>query len=387
MNLPPHLAKAVASASSINPEMQTEVIQIIIKMASFNFGATFIKADEGPIVRTYYFAPSPSSLLNQLSSKEEDLALALGAESIIISRELNLISIAVPRKDRRLIRFDECLYGLFSSASIQKFELPILMGQSPNGEFLHMDLFEQPHLMIAGATGSGKSIFTAQIICSLALRHTPSDLHFILADTKQLDLVLFRNLSHVKNVLTDIHALRETLEELIAEVRLRTLAISGLARNIKEYNSLPSVSPYPYKVLVIDEYADIIGSDREYLKSFPTKERPNSIESLIQRLAQISRAAGIHIILATQRPSTKIINGDIKTNFPARIAFRLPTMQDSRVILDENGAEKLLGKGDYLYRINGSDVIKRAHSAFVEMKDVSLILTQHESLRTQFQMY
>jgi S-DNA-T family DNA segregation ATPase FtsK/SpoIIIE len=353
--------------------------------------ASFIKVEEGPIVRTYFYEPHPSTTLGNVFSKDEDLALALGAESVMIARELGNITIAVPRKDRETIRFDECLYKLFSSPESRSLALPILMGKTMKGESLYMDLAEQPHLLIGGATGSGKSIFTSQAICSLALSHSPQELEFILTDTKQLDLVLFKKLDHVSKVIMDIHELRAELEDLIAEVRIRTATMSGVARNIKEWNASKGLSfsnncygILKYKVLVIDEFADVVGSDREWLNTLPKKGRPESIETLTQRLAQISRAAGIHIILATQRPSVKVISGEIKTNFPARIAFKLPSMQDSRVILDENGAEKLLGKGDYLYKVSGSDVVKRAHSAFVEMEDITLILEQHEMLRQQF---
>ena len=385
MQLPtnPHVLRALGPYAEYSSAVQEEVIKLTLKMVSFQFLASFVKAEEGPIVRTYFFQPYPTTALGTIYSKDEDLALALGVESVMIARELGNITIAVPRADREIIRFDACLYNLFSSSG-RDAVLPILMGKTMKGESLFMDLAEQPHLLIAGATGSGKSIFTAQAICSLALAQTPSELELILTDTKQLDLVLFENLDHVSKVLRDTHALRAELEALIAEVRLRTSLMSGYARNVKEWNSLKKGNPFKYKILVIDEFADVVGSDREWLSTLPKSGRPESVETLVERLAQISRAAGIHIILATQRPSIKVISGDIKTNFPARIAFKLPSMQDSRVILDENGAEKLLGKGDFLYKIAGSDVVKRAHSAYVEMEDIAMIMQQHAFLRQQF---
>ena len=385
MQLPtnPHVLRALGPYAEYSSAVQEEVIKLTLKMVSFQFLASFVKAEEGPIVRTYFFQPYPTTALGTIYSKDEDLALALGVESVMIARELGNITIAVPRADREIIRFDACLYNLFSSSG-RDAVLPILMGKTMKGESLFMDLAEQPHLLIAGATGSGKSIFTAQAICSLALAQTPSELELILTDTKQLDLVLFENLDHVSKVLRDTHALRAELEALIAEVRLRTSLMSGYARNVKEWNSLKKGNPFKYKILVIDEFADVVGSDREWLSTLPKSGRPESVETLVERLAQISRAAGIHIILATQRPSIKVISGDINTNFPARIAIKLPSMQDSRVILDENGAEKLLGKGDFLYKIAGSDVVKRAHSAYVEMEDIAMIMQQHAFLRQQF---
>ena len=383
--LSPFIIKQLGAYAQYPPEVQSEVVKLMLKMTSFGFISKFTKAEVGPLVTTYYFEPSPQAALSSIYSREDDLALGLSVESIMVSRELGNITIAVPRAQRDVIKFDECLFNLFSNPVSRDAALPILMGKTLKGEPLFMDLASQPHLLIAGATGSGKSIFTAQAICSLALRRTPQELEFILADTKQLDLVLFEKLEHVSSVIRNIHDLRDTLQNLIALVRSRTAIMSGYARNVVEWNSATK-SPMKYKVLIIDEFADVVGSDREWLNTLPKKERPEAIDTLTQRLAQISRAAGIHIILATQRPSVKIISGDIKTNFPARIAFKLPSMQDSRVILDENGAEKLLGRGDYLYKIAGSDVVKRAHSAFVEIKDISLILEQHESLREQFQL-
>src|SRR5208282_3078694 len=215
------------------------------------------------------------------------------------------------------------------------------------------------------------------------LIYSPTELEFILVDTKRLDLVLFSGLPHISSVIEDIHSLRSTLGELLDEVRLRTTKMSGIARNVKEWNKL-GIYDYKYKILIIDEFADVVDTDREYLSELSPRIRPASIESLLKTLAQISRAAGIHIIIATQRPSIKVISGDIKTNFPARVAFKLSSMQDSRVVLDENRAEKLLGKGDFLYKIAGSDVVKRGHSAFVSMKDIATIISQAEMLREQY---
>jgi S-DNA-T family DNA segregation ATPase FtsK/SpoIIIE len=386
----PFVKKLLGPYEQYGPAFQEEIVKLSLKMSSLDFIANFIKAEEGPIVRTYYFEPSMSSNLSKILAREEDLALALAVDSIMVSRELGAITIAVPRKDRQIVKYDQCLYNAFSSDAVRSMALPVLLGVDPRGNSIDMDLADQPHLLIAGTTGSGKSVFTSQLICSLAVRHSPKELEFILVDTKQMDLVLFERLAHVKGVVRDIHILRVMLEELIAEVRLRTSTMSGVARNIKEWNERQRVRGnselMKYVVLIIDEFADVIGSDREWLATLPKKERPNAIEDLLQRLAQISRAAGIHIVLATQRPSVKTLTGDAKANFPSRIAFKLPSQQDSRVILDENGAEKLLGRGDYLYRLNGTSSVKRAHAAFVEMSDINNILNQHEMIREQFQL-
>jgi S-DNA-T family DNA segregation ATPase FtsK/SpoIIIE len=254
---------------------------------------------------------------------------------------------------------------------------------------------------VSGATNSGKSVFTAQLICSLSLFRAPEELEFILVDTKNLDLVLFKGLEHVRYVLNNISDLRAALTVLLDDVRLRNAQMSGLARNIGEWNSQqdnqfnwnqsaytqahgPVSERMKYKILIIDELADVLDQDNAFLAQIERKMRPPSIHSLLKTIAQISRAAGVHLILATQRPSVKVISGDIKANFPARVSFKLPSSMDSRVILDETGAENLLGMGDYLYKIAGSDTVKRAHSAFVSINDIANILTQNENIRRQY---
>ncbi len=379
----PELRKLCGSYESYQPEIQLQILNLIQKMCSLGFIAEFKRVEEGPIVRTYYFEPRSSSPLSKILGKEDDLALSLKVEAVMVSRDLGNLIIAVPRSDRQLIRFDSALLRLLQSSEARALTLPILMGQTTIGEEFYLDLAAQPHLLIAGTTNSGKSIFTSQLICSLALLHSPRALKFHLVDTKQLDLTLFAGLPHIGTVIQDIHALRQCLTELLDTVRERTDLMSGLYRNIAEYNKVEDFK-LQYQVLIIDEFADVLDSDKEYLASLNPKMRPQPIDMLVKRLAQISRAAGVHIVIATQRPSVKVVSGDIKTNFPARICFKLPSMQDSRVILDENGAERLLGKGDYLYKTATSESIKRAHSAFVSVHDIAVIIAQSEALREQY---
>jgi S-DNA-T family DNA segregation ATPase FtsK/SpoIIIE len=203
-------------------------------------------------------------------------------------------------------------------------------------------------------------------------------------DTKQVDLTLFSSLPHVITVVDKVIDLHKHLDRMLDIVRQRTQKMKGTARNIKEYNTLAGAA-LPYYVIIIDELADVIMQDQELAKDEDTESKRTRISAKIAQIAQISRASGIHIIAATQRPSIKILSGDIKTNFPTRISFRLPTGTDSRVILDENGAESLLGRGDYLYRTSESSELKRAHSAFVSMDDIAKILVQHNEIREQFQ--
>lgn len=366
------------------PEIQQQVGIITRKLLFLGCPAIFTRLCEGPVVRTFYFKPTDAFKFSAVFSKEEEFAGALSVESVRIERELGEVALSVPRTDRQVVTFDSCLHQMLTSTDTKQMALPLLMGQSIAGEYLYADLAAQPHLLIAGATNSGKSIYTAQLICSLALFRTPEELEFTLVDTKNLDLVLFKSLAHVKYVLSQVEDIRAALSQLMDEVRLRNEKMSGICRNIREWNSLGYGKPLQYKIIIVDELADVLASDAVILSQFPKKERPESIHSLIQRLAQLARAAGVHIITATQRPSVKILGGDAKANFPARVCFKLPSQADSRVVLDENGAENLLGAGDYLYKIAGSDIVKRAHSAFVSTNTIASIISQNDMIRRQY---
>ena len=369
-------------------EVQSQVQLLTRRLLVLGFASQFTKLVEGPVVNTFYFKPLGDSRFSAILSKEEELAAVLSVESVRVERELGECTIAVPRFNRELIKFDSCLHKMMTSPITAEMQLPLLMGVSTNGEHLYADLANQPHLLIAGATNSGKSVYTAQLICSLSLFRDDSELEFTLVDTKNLDLVLFKELSHVKYVLSSISDIRAVLVRLLEEVRLRNAQMSGLARNIREWNLMQAGLDrrMQYKILVIDELADVLMQDEAILAKYPKKERPPAIMDLLQQLGQISRASGIHLVLATQRPSVDVLPGSIKTNFPARVSFKLPTKADSRVILDENGAENLLGKGDYLYKIAGSDSIKRAHSAFVSINDIATIIAQNDMIRKQYEV-
>ena len=370
-------------ALSLPPDMKQEVLLLSHKMLILGFTASFEKVTEGPILRIYYFKPHSHATLGKIMSKEEDLAIAVGRESILIRRELDLVAISVPREPRQIISFQKTMHEFMLSPKAQEAELPMIIGRTASGELLWADLAKQPHILIGGATNSGKSIFVSQVICSLALMKPPSELRMSVVDTKQLDLTLFRELKHVRDVITDVNELRVFMQDTLALIRRRLQDMSGVARNIMEWNAL-TLEQMPYICIIIDELADVLDQDNMILAAFPKGQRPESIGMLLKRIAQISRAAGVHLIAATQRPSVDVIKGDTKTNFPSRIAFKLPTMQDSRVILDENGAERLLGMGDMLCKLAGVDTPIRAHSAFVTMRDILQITGQHEMIREQY---
>ena len=384
--LPSQQQAVSANVLSTYPlHIQQQASLLSRRLVMFQFPALFKKCVEGPVVRTYAFTPIGDVRFGNILNKDEELAGALSVESVRIERELGDVVISVPREDRQIIKFDSCLHTMMTSPVTAAMALPLLMGQNKTGEYLYADLATQPHMLVAGATNSGKSVFTAQLICSLALFRGSGELKFILVDTKNLDLVLFKGLAHVSNVLSTIEDIRATLSELLDEIRDRNARMSGIVRNIHEWNAMQVDSQkMKYKIFIMDELADVVDQDEQYLRQFTKRERPTSILEYLKTIAQISRAAGIHLILATQRPSVDILPGSVKTNFPARVSFKLPTRTDSQVILDENGAENLLGAGDYLYKIAGSDTVKRAHSAYISITDIATIIEQNEEIRRQY---
>lgn len=370
-----------------NPEHLATAKTIQMKLTAIGFLAAFTHVVSGPVVTTYFFKPLPTSPLAKVMSKEEDIALAVGVESVLIQRILDEISIAVPNRKRDIILFDNCLFNMVKTIKEKNLKLPLLMGKNSMGDYISLDLFDQPHILIAGSTGSGKSVFLSELICSLAVMKDPKELKFILVDTKQLELTLFKDLEHTIEIIDKIDQLYKVLETLIGEVRRRTELMKGSVRNIDEWNKLWRDTPrvLPYIILVIDELADVISQDKEVAKNEDKENKRTRISVSLATLAQISRAAGVHIIAATQRPSVKILSGDIKVNFPARISFKLPSGFDSRVILDESGAEMLLGKGDYLYRDSSNSQVNRGHGAFVSIEDIKNILKQHNEIRRSFE--
>lgn len=371
----------------MNEEQTKTSNSLQAKMIVLGFLAKFTHLESGPIITQYYFKPEPfAKPLAIILNKTEDLALAVGtSEPLLIQRVKDEISISVPNHKRTVIHFDQCLHWLATSSDTSSMLLPLLMGQTSVGKNFSLDLALQPHILIAGSTGGGKSVFLSQLIASLAVQKTPEELQFILVDTKQLDLTLFSSLDHVSNMIDKIDDLHEGLDWLLSEVRRRTEAMKGLARNLTEYNKVYG-KQLPYIILVIDELADVIQQDKELAKGEDKETKRTRISAKLIQLAAISRAAGIHIIAATQRPSIEIISGNFKTNFPTRISFKLPSQVDSRVILDENGAECLLGKGDYLYSTSESSTLQRAHGSFVSMSDIALVISQHEAIRNTFRM-
>jgi S-DNA-T family DNA segregation ATPase FtsK/SpoIIIE len=329
----------------------------------------------GPVVTTFEFKPEAGIKYSRIIGLTEDLCLALQAESILIERipGKSTIGIEVPNITRQTIALREIIEAPEFSNSPSK--LTLAMGRDLHGRIRITDLAAMPHLLIAGSTGTGKSVFINSLMMSILYKASPDDVKLVLVDPKRLELNLYENIPHlIAPVVTDpkiaSNVLRNATREM--EKRLKLLAQRGV-RNIEQYNrtfqKAQSLSlfenveesehkPLPYLVIVIDELADLMMVDT------------NNVEESITRLAQMARAVGIHLILATQRPSVDVITGLIKANFPARISFRVASKVDSRTILDSNGSESLLGKGDMLYLPAGSARLHRIHGPLVSEDEI-----------------
>ena len=356
-------------------ELKMRARAIEEKFAEFDVQGRVTQINPGPVVTTFEFKPEAGIKYNRVLGLTEDLCLALQAESILIERipGKSTIGIEVPNVNRQTIALREIVEApeFFNSAS----KLTLAMGRDLHGRIRVTDLAAMPHLLIAGSTGTGKSVFINSLMMSILYKASPDDVKMVLIDPKRLELNLYENIPHlIAPVVTDpkvaSNVLRNATREM--ESRLKLLAQKGV-RNIEQYNRTfqkkESLSlfetveesehkPLPYLVIVIDELADLMMVDT------------NNVEESITRLAQMARAVGIHLILATQRPSVDVITGLIKANFPARISFRVASKIDSRTILDSNGSESLLGKGDMLYLPAGSSRLHRIHGPMVSEDEI-----------------
>ncbi|MCD6161802.1 MAG: DNA translocase FtsK 4TM domain-containing protein [candidate division Zixibacteria bacterium] len=317
----------------------------------------------GPIITRFEFKPAPGVKIAQVVNLADDLALAMKAKRIRIIAPIpgkSAIGVEIPNRIGQTVYLKDIITS--NEFRNSDYVLPLALGKTTAGKAFVVDLSTMPHLLIAGATGSGKSVCLNCIITSLLYQISPDKLRFILIDPKMLELSIYNDLQHLeKPVVTEMKYAEKVLAEAVVEMeeRYRKLAKIGV-RNIKDYN-ITSDEPLPYVLIIVDELADLmmIGSAR--------------IEMLITRLAQMARAVGIHLILATQRPSVDVITGLIKANFSTRIAFQVATKVDSRTILDINGAEKLLGNGDLLYMNPAYPEPKRVHGAFISGAETKAI--------------
>ncbi len=347
------------------------------KYAEFEVHGQITQINPGPVVTTFEFKPEAGIKYSRITNLVDDLCLALKAESILIERMAgkSTVGVQVPNRQREIIWLRENIESQEFMGS--KSKLTIAMGKDINGRIVTADLAGMPHLLIAGSTGAGKSVAINAMIMSILYKATPDQVRLILVDPKRLELGNYEGVPHLYTpIITEpklaANALRNAVREM--ERRLKLLAAKGV-RNIDQYNRLfdqngtPSLfaeesdeKPIPYIVIIIDELADLMMLDS------------HNVEESITRLAQMARAVGIHLVLATQRPSVDVITGLIKANFPARVSFRVATKVDSRTILDANGAEALLGKGDMLYLPSGSARVHRLHAPFVTEKEIAAVV-------------
>ncbi len=363
--------------SVIHEDQLKELAQVLQqKCAEFDVRGQVVQINPGPVVTTFEFKPEAGIKYSRVTGLSDDLCLALRAESILIERMAgkSTVGIQVPNHERETIWLREVVEAQEFLGS--KSKTTLALGKDINGRIVTADLNSMPHLLIAGSTGSGKSVAINAFIMSILYKATPEEVRLILVDPKRLELGNYEGVPHLHTpIITEpklaSNALRNAVREM--ERRLKVLAEKGV-RNIDQYNRLfdsgtPSLfeegsdaRPLPYIVIIIDELADLMMLDGQ------------NVEASITRLAQMARAVGIHLVLATQRPSVDVITGLIKANFPARMSFRVATKIDSRTILDANGAEALLGRGDMLYLPNGSARVHRVHAPFVTEKEIAAVV-------------
>lgn len=377
-----------------NKELENNKIKIVKILNNYGIQIAHITATIGPTVTLYEIIPKIGIRVAKIKNLENDIALSLSAIAIRIIAPIpgkGTIGIEVPNIKKSIVS----MYSVLSSSKLiktNKIELPIILGKTISNETFFEDLTEMPHLLLAGATGQGKSIGLNIIITSLLYQKHPKELKFILIDPKKVEFNIYHQienffLAKIPNnkttIISDKNDVINTLNSLCVEMDKRyNLLNHANVKNIKEYNQklikkkLNYNNNYvflPYIVVIIDEFADLIITDKK------------QIEIPITRLAQLARATGIHLIIATQRPSVNIITGTIKANFPARIAFKVSSKIDSRTILDKIGAEKLNGKGDMLFT-KGNDII-RLQCAFINTNQINTIVNFIKKQKTCSNIY
>lgn len=349
-----------ADAGDVNGNAQA----IKDTFANFNIEVEMEGANVGPTVTQYTLRPPTGVKLTKITALENNLALDLAATSIRIEAPIpgkRAVGIEVPNRKAATVRLSSILQS--KEWNDLKSPLGFALGRDIAGQPIVADLAKMPHLLVAGQTGSGKSVMINDILTSMLYRSGPSDLKLILVDPKQVELTPYNNLPHLLTpVITEPEKCISALKWAVAEMerRLKTMAEVG-KRNIGEYNNLKKEEGMPYIVIVIDELADLM------------MMAARDVEALIVRIAQKARAAGIHLILATQRPSVDVITGLIKANVPARIAFTVASQVDSRTIIDQMGAEKLLGRGDMLLYTSDMAKPKRVQAAFIDDEETAKV--------------
>jgi len=354
--------------------------------ANFGFQVTVVEIDTGPVIAQFEIELEAGLRLSKITSLADDLAIALRVPSVRIVAPIpgkNTVGIEVPNAQRQMVRLREVMEE--GAAKSAKMKLPIFLGKDASGSSLLADLTSMPHLLIAGRTGTGKSVCLNSIITSMLMTRRPDEVKMLLLDPKQVELLDYRRIPHLMNpVVTDMEKAEPILAWAVQKMEERyTLLSQAGVRHISSYNQLgaeelrkrlrPEADPHdeqaldfptqlPYLVIVADEFADMMMT------------APKEIETHIIRLAQKSRAVGIHLILATQKPTVDVITGLIKSNLPARICFQVTSRTDSRVVLDEMGADKLLGNGDMLFLSPGTSTLLRGQGTYISEQEIKSVV-------------
>jgi S-DNA-T family DNA segregation ATPase FtsK/SpoIIIE len=339
-------------------------------LASFKVEAQVVGVNTGPAVTQFEVEPAVGVKVSKITTLEKDLMMALAASSLRIEAPIpgkKYIGIEIPNSAISLVGLREVIESEEFEASKARLKLPL--GKDVSGQAIIAGMERMPHLLIAGSTGSGKSVAVNAFVCALLLKHTPDELRFIMVDPKMVELIVYNHIPHLLSpVVTELERVVPTLKWATREMerRYKVFAKHGF-RNIESYKQAArrraDLEPLPYIVIIIDELADLM------------MMAPDEVETLVCRLAQMARATGIHLIIATQRPSVDVVTGLIKANFPSRIAFAVTSQIDSRVILDMNGAEQLLGRGDMLYMAADAAKPVRIQGTFVSDHEVERIVS------------
>ena len=361
-----------------NNKLNNLALKLEQKLEDFGIQGKVISVIPGPVITTFEYRPASGVKISKISNLSNDLALGLSAKSIRIIAPIpgrDVIGIEIPNDVREIVPFKE----IVSSLAFQELEskLTICLGKDIEGKPVAVEMDKMPHLLIAGATGTGKSVGLNVMIASLLYKATPDEIKLIMIDPKRIELSIYNNIPHlITNVVTDTKEATNALIWAVQEMERRyELLANSQARNIQQYNESiekskniikkegeEELKKLPYIVIIVDEFADLM------------MVASKDVEFALTRLAQMARAAGMHIILATQRPSVDVLTGIIKANFPTRISFQVSSKIDSRTIIDGNGAETLLGNGDMLFLPPGTARIKRIHGAYISDNDVKNLI-------------
>jgi S-DNA-T family DNA segregation ATPase FtsK/SpoIIIE len=365
-------APPASSLQRTREELEGNAQTLKKKLHDFGVDGHIVQASPGPVITSYEFEPAAGVKVSQVVNLADDLALAMKVAAVRIIGPIpgrGTVAVEVPNPETATVYLREILVSPEFVAT--KGRLPLALGKDTTGNPVVADLAAMPHLLIAGSTGSGKSVGLNTMICSLLYKATPADVRFLLIDPKRLELGIYEKIPHLlAPVVTDAKEASARLKWIVGKMDARYKQLQAKAvRNIEGYNKeVPPEERLPYWVVVVDELADLM------------MVSAGEVQNSLIRLAQIARAVGIHLIIATQRPSVDVVTGLIKANFPTRIAFQVASKVDSRTVLDGNGAEQLLGRGDMIYVPPGASRQMRVHGSWVSDKEVKAMC---EFLRTQ----